>query len=157
MARGIMLFRPLILQRQLSTQGHHSLAATKIINAWAEIKTSESGGGQDRSIGNHSLPQKSLATPPFQKLVESLKSTGQTCTIIESSCGGLISSSLMSVPGSSKVYFGGTVCRLLLICFAFNWVFDFSTSSGTFNFYRSHIIQKRVASCYVMTISIADS
>ena len=115
------------------------------------------GGGQDRSIGNHSLPQKSLATPPFQKLVESLKSTGQTCTIIESSCGGLISSSLMSVPGSSKVYFGGTVCRLLLICFAFNWVFDFSTSSGTFNFYRSHIIQKRVASCYVMTISIADS
>eukprot|EP00984_Skeletonema_dohrnii_P011228 scaffold4464_cov170-Skeletonema_dohrnii-CCMP3373.AAC.1 len=51
----------------------------------------------------------SLATQPFQRLVETLKSSTQTCTIIESSCGGLISSSLMSVPGSSRVYFGGTV------------------------------------------------
>ena len=53
--------------------------------------------------------QSSLATQPFQRLVETLKSSTQTCTIIESSCGGLISSSLMSVPGSSRVYFGGTV------------------------------------------------
>ena len=117
MARGIMLFRPLILRRQLSAQGHefqckcyHSLAATKNI-AWAENKTSDSGSRQDRSIGNHSLPQKSLGiivfrknlyNATFSKLEESLKSTGQTCTIIESSCGGLISSSLMSVPGSSR-------------------------------------------------------
>jgi NADH pyrophosphatase NudC (nudix superfamily)/nicotinamide mononucleotide (NMN) deamidase PncC len=53
--------------------------------------------------------QSSLATQPFQRLVETLKSSTQTCTIIESSCGGLISSSLMSVPGSSRVYFGGTI------------------------------------------------
>lgn len=51
----------------------------------------------------------SLATKPFRQLVETLKSTQATCTIIESSAGGLISSSLMSVPGSSRVYFGGTV------------------------------------------------
>ena len=51
----------------------------------------------------------SLATKPFQQLVQTLKSTQATCTIIESSAGGLISSSLMSVPGSSRVYFGGTV------------------------------------------------
>lgn len=48
------------------------------------------------------------------------------------------------------------MCRLLLICFAFNWVFEFSTSPGTFNFYRSHIIQKRVTSCYVMTIYVSS-
>eukprot|EP00986_Skeletonema_menzelii_P020651 scaffold31912_cov171-Skeletonema_menzelii.AAC.3 len=53
--------------------------------------------------------KSSLATQPFQQLVESLKASTQTCTIIESSCGGLISSSLMSVPGSSRVYFGGTI------------------------------------------------
>ncbi|KAL7447068.1 hypothetical protein ACHAXM_010739 [Skeletonema potamos] len=56
-----------------------------------------------------SVDSQSLATQPFQRLVETLKSSAQTCTIIESSCGGLISSSLMSVPGSSRVYFGGTV------------------------------------------------
>ena len=55
-----------------------------------------------------SVKSDSLATQPFQRLVETLKSSSQTCTIIESSCGGLISSSLMSVPGSSRVYFGGT-------------------------------------------------
>lgn len=50
-----------------------------------------------------------IATDPFQRLVRHLKSANQTCTIIESSCGGLISSSLMGVPGSSAVYYGGTV------------------------------------------------
>lgn len=51
----------------------------------------------------------SFATPSFQSLVERLKLSKQTCTVVESSCGGLISASLMSVPGSSAVYFGGTV------------------------------------------------
>ena len=55
----------------------------------------------------------SLATPPFKELVDKLKSTNQTCTIIESSCGGLISSSLMSIPGSSRVYW--CVSNLMLI------------------------------------------
>ena len=54
----------------------------------------------------------SLATPPFKELVDKLKNTNQTCTIIESSCGGLISSSLMSVPGSSRVYW----CVLIVCC-----------------------------------------
>lgn len=60
---------------------------------------------------NSSIPgsgEGSLATQPFLSLVEALKEAKQTCTIIESSCGGLISSSLMSVPGSSKVFFGST-------------------------------------------------
>lgn len=57
----------------------------------------------------HKRHVSSLATEPFTRLVQSLKSTNQTCTIVESSCGGLISSSLMGVPGSSAVYFGGTV------------------------------------------------
>jgi len=62
-----------------------------------------------RQLSSTTDSQSSLATQPFQRLVETLKSSTQTCTIIESSCGGLISSSLMSVPGSSRVYFGGTV------------------------------------------------
>lgn len=61
-----------------------------------------------RQLGS-GVDSQSLATKPFQRLVETLKSSSQTCTIIESSCGGLISSSLMSVPGSSRVYFGGTI------------------------------------------------
>lgn len=58
---------------------------------------------------NDDTKSSSLATKPFRQLVQTLKSTRATCTIIESSAGGLISSSLMSVPGSSRVYFGGTV------------------------------------------------
>ena len=50
-----------------------------------------------------------IATDPFKRLVKSLKLANQTCTVIESSCGGLISAALMGVPGSSAVYFGGTV------------------------------------------------
>ena len=46
----------------------------------------------------------SLSTSPFIELVDKLKKTNKVCTVIESSCGGLISSSLMAVPGSSKVY-----------------------------------------------------
>lgn len=59
----------------------------------------------------------SLATPPFKELVDKLKSTNQTCTIIESSCGGLISSSLMSVPGSSKVYWCVSILCLYELLF----------------------------------------
>ena len=46
----------------------------------------------------------SLSTQPFIELVDNLKKTNKTCTVIESSCGGLISSSLMAAPGSTKVY-----------------------------------------------------
>lgn len=67
----------------------------------ASSRNVSSGAGDSRS--------KSLATPPFQDLVRALQSAGQTCTILESSCGGLIASSLMAVPGSSRVFFGSTV------------------------------------------------
>lgn len=46
---------------------------------------------------------------PFRRLVAGLKDRDKTCTVIESSCGGLINSSIMAVPGSSKVFFGGSV------------------------------------------------
>lgn len=45
----------------------------------------------------------------FQRLVQGLKQQGKTCTVVESCCGGLIQSSLMAVPGSSAVYYGGSV------------------------------------------------
>lgn len=46
---------------------------------------------------------------PFYRLVMGLKEQGKTCTVVESCCGGLINAGIMSVPGSSSVYFGGSV------------------------------------------------
>lgn len=38
-----------------------------------------------------------------------LKETGQSVAVAESACGGLISASLVAVPGASEYYVGGTV------------------------------------------------
>jgi NAD+ diphosphatase len=46
---------------------------------------------------------------PFYRLVTELKARGKTCTVVETCCGGLINASIMSVPGSSSVYYGGSV------------------------------------------------
>lgn len=45
----------------------------------------------------------------FWRLVQGLKDQGKTCTVVESCCGGLINASIMAVPGSSAVYYGGSV------------------------------------------------
>eukprot|EP00934_Nitzschia_sp_Nitz4_P008070 Nitzschia sp. Nitz4//scaffold72_size95085//74414//75943//NITZ4_004768-RA/size95085-processed-gene-0.35-mRNA-1//-1//CDS//3329557399//8060//frame0 len=45
----------------------------------------------------------------FQRLVQSLKKQQKTCAVVESCCGGLINASIMAVPGSSSVYYGGSV------------------------------------------------
>jgi len=45
----------------------------------------------------------------FGRAVAWLRQQKKTVTVVESSCGGLISSSIMAVPGSSAVYFGGSV------------------------------------------------
>ena len=45
----------------------------------------------------------------FRAVVEALKARGKTVTVVESTCGGLISASLMGVEGSSAVYYGGSV------------------------------------------------
>lgn len=82
--------RPISSLRSANTQYHHS----RIRCSSSKIRLASS-----------------LATSPFTELVAKLKSTHQTCTIIESSCGGLIQSSLMSVPGSSKVYW--YVCSVI--------------------------------------------
>jgi NAD+ diphosphatase len=54
-------------------------------------------------------PRLSIGSQPFARLVSGLKDIGKTCTIVESSCGGLINASLMAVPGSSAVFYGGSV------------------------------------------------
>lgn len=51
----------------------------------------------------------SLATPAFRRLVQGLKDHNKTVAVVESCCGGLIQASLMAVPGSSAVYYGGSV------------------------------------------------
>ena len=50
-----------------------------------------------------------ISTRHYQRLVSLLKTTHKTVTVVEQSCGGLIQSSIMAQPGSSKVYHGGSV------------------------------------------------
>jgi len=45
----------------------------------------------------------------FKAVVDALKARGKTTTVVESTTGGLISSSIMAVEGSSSVYYGGSV------------------------------------------------
>jgi NAD+ diphosphatase len=51
----------------------------------------------------------SLSSPPFSRLVAALKRHKKTCTVIESSCGGLINASILAQPGASAVYYGGSI------------------------------------------------
>ena len=51
----------------------------------------------------------SLTSANFRRLVSALKQAKATTTVVESCCGGLIQSSIMAQPGSSAVYWGGTV------------------------------------------------
>ena len=55
------------------------------------------------------VPFRHLTSPSFRRLVAQLKSEKKTIAVVESSCGGLIQSSILAVPGASSVYFGGTV------------------------------------------------
>jgi len=50
-----------------------------------------------------------LSSTPFARLVSALKRTKATVTVTESTCGGLIQSSILAQPGASAVYYGGTV------------------------------------------------
>mmetsp|Transcript_7795 Transcript_7795/g.16158 ORF Transcript_7795/g.16158 Transcript_7795/m.16158 type:complete len:543 (-) Transcript_7795:65-1693(-) len=44
-----------------------------------------------------------------QRLVKALKQTKSTCVTIEQCCGGTLSRSIMAQPGTSSVFYGGTV------------------------------------------------
>eukprot|EP00525_Craspedostauros_australis_P013855 CAMPEP_0198111534 /NCGR_PEP_ID=MMETSP1442-20131203/3502_1 /TAXON_ID= /ORGANISM="Craspedostauros australis, Strain CCMP3328" /LENGTH=106 /DNA_ID=CAMNT_0043768011 /DNA_START=1734 /DNA_END=2051 /DNA_ORIENTATION=+ len=50
-----------------------------------------------------------LQSQAFQRLVKGLKDAGKRIAVVESCCGGLINASIMAVPGSSAVYYGGSV------------------------------------------------
>lgn len=47
------------------------------------------------------------------KIVDILAKRGETIAVAESACGGLIASYLVSVPGASKVFVGGTTTYAL--------------------------------------------
>lgn len=57
----------------------------------------------------------------FVKLVAALRHTKSTCSVIEQSCGGLISASILMQPGASQCYIGSSViyntaqCQPLLL------------------------------------------
>jgi nicotinamide mononucleotide (NMN) deamidase PncC len=53
--------------------------------------------------------KKIIGSAAFQRLVQGLKDRTKTIAVVESSCGGLIQASIMAVPGSSQVYFGGSI------------------------------------------------
>lgn len=48
-------------------------------------------------------------TPMAASIGEKLKQSGQTLAVSESSCGGLLSACLVSIPGASAYYVGGSV------------------------------------------------
>jgi len=50
-----------------------------------------------------------MGSTAFARAVAFLRTQRKTVTTVESSCGGLISSGIMAVPGSSAVYYGGSV------------------------------------------------
>jgi len=50
-----------------------------------------------------------ISPSTYQRLVTHLRKSSKKITVVEQCCGGLISASLMSIPGSSAVYPGGTV------------------------------------------------
>eukprot|EP00629_Pelagomonadales_sp_RCC1024_P018231 CAMPEP_0119284976 /NCGR_PEP_ID=MMETSP1329-20130426/31335_1 /TAXON_ID=114041 /ORGANISM="Genus nov. species nov., Strain RCC1024" /LENGTH=140 /DNA_ID=CAMNT_0007285677 /DNA_START=79 /DNA_END=497 /DNA_ORIENTATION=+ len=45
----------------------------------------------------------------FTAVVQALKARGKSVAVVESTAGGLISSSIMAVDGASSVFYGGTV------------------------------------------------
>ncbi len=49
-----------------------------------------------------------------QRIAERLKARGETVAVAESSTGGLISASLLSVPGASAYFLGGSVVYTLV-------------------------------------------
>ena len=50
-----------------------------------------------------------IQLPAAEKIGEALKRRGETVAVAESSSGGLIAASLLSVPGASAYFIGGTV------------------------------------------------
>jgi len=50
-----------------------------------------------------------LTSASFQKLVQALKKSKKTCTVVEQCCGGTINASIMAQPGASAVLYGGSV------------------------------------------------
>lgn len=45
----------------------------------------------------------------FRRLVQILKKSQKTCTVVEQCCGGTINASIMAQPGASSVFYGGSV------------------------------------------------
>ena len=50
-----------------------------------------------------------LTSASFKKLVQTLKHSKKTCTVVEQCCGGTINASILAQPGASSVYLGGSV------------------------------------------------
>ena len=59
----------------------------------------------DQTAGMFDTQLTALAESAARKL----RDRGETIAVAESSCGGLISASLLSIPGASAYYVGGTV------------------------------------------------
>ena len=50
-----------------------------------------------------------LTSASFKKVVQTLKHSKKTCTVVEQCCGGTINASILAQPGASSVYIGGSV------------------------------------------------
>jgi len=50
-----------------------------------------------------------LTSSSFKRLVQVLKKSKKTCTVVEQCCGGTINTSIMAQPGASSVFYGGSI------------------------------------------------
>src|SRR5450759_3764109 len=58
-------------------------------------------------------------TDPAERAASALRTRGETVAVAEGSCGGLVSASLLSVPGASAYYAGGAVIYTMAASRAF--------------------------------------
>ena len=66
-------------------------------------------GPETLPVGSGSMGIPSELTGPAHDIAKRLVARGETLSVCESSAGGLISAALLSYPGASKFYVGGTV------------------------------------------------
>ena len=80
-------------------QSSTSIPANKLIQPRAQRKMSTTSSTPD-------FPPSAIR-PILEEVTSLLKSRGETISIAETAAGGLISSSILSTPGASKIYQGG--------------------------------------------------
>ncbi|KAG7362082.1 NUDIX family hydrolase [Nitzschia inconspicua] len=81
----------------------------KVVSSFSNTTILHTKNGIGRGERRRCLHLLTKKSSPFYRLVLGLKEQGKTLTVVESCCGGLINAGIMSIPGSSSIYHGGSV------------------------------------------------